>query len=1451
MEKTKPIIRDSITLRWGVNSVEQIPIPHLLKINKSSYNKLLQRFQSSRNKNTHNLNSVFKDFFGELYAGCAVGTATYNIEECLVDGKTYSAPIYVYLKNGVNNRRVYRYTLGNIPLLTKNGSFIINGVENTTVNQLVRDDGLYIKENTHVKKGIKIRGAHGRSIEIDIIRQTFIGRKLNNKNRGDLKQYQDIRVLLDSIYASFKDVAYAYTYTTLGYIYNTSSWHFVYNWSTASKYTYTSKYDNHTFNAVYGKKIDNEEYRNILNLRINNLFVNSLYQLNKKSYTLIDIYNKNGKSIFTPDNKCLYPVHLLRQLLFYIGLPLSSKHITEEICVYFSCLSYKYALQFYFIDIDEKGDYHKLSIKHIIASKKSKYILYYNNPTAWLIKEDKLLSTYKECVLNTVGRTRLNVLLDTYDGGKYLTIKDIVCIIRYLIQLDNTFIVDQDIVEQDLYYKRLHSIGEQLYMFIREALIANSRVVNNQIINTYNTENRRSMHKVMQSIKALEHVVGYLGSSSLCQYTEQANMLSYMTHGRKISLMGHGGLRNDNVSVELRDVHISNYGRICPIETPEGKSVGIVTSLSIYTRVNHHGQLETPYLYVINGVVTSIVHYLTALEENIYYIALSNQSLTKSSCFLEKEYVHCRYNNKAQIIVSTMINYMEISTKQLVSVSSSLVPFIEHNDANRALMGANMQRQAVPLDYIEPAITATGLEKAVLRDINLLFPNDNSMYIINANADNASYVSKNEYHCYFVQCFKNSKYTAQVSMCLPVKNRLTNQKTAHNIRVKGLPDNAYVEGYGITQEELALGNNILVAFTSMNGHTFEDSIVLSERLIRNNYLQSTHMEIYKAAETFENAGQEAIIKIEDTPNVDKDGIILRGAWVKKEDILICKEKRQLYSPKLDKLIVSDKSVRYKSKKRGFVVDRLKLFEKYEQSNDQYVVKDNKNDLHHLIKKYTHTYLISVYPYILYISRGKNTKNNIEYKYLLQDLISNIPIRYIWSISYYIVCCNIHYIYNTTKYNNKLPLSITSKLVYLLLKHEQVLRDTGSPLDIIRQLTMYNPFLYIDGYITNDKNRNTDINHVLHVPMPLRKCKLHKYYSIKHMFLVHMLERWMFLLLHKVSVYIKNERYIFDNSYNPYIYETIYVKEKISLKEDYCLKMVKVIVASTHPIQSGDKLTGRYGNKGVVSRVVNIEDMPFLRDGTPIDVILSPLGVSSRMNIGQLFENNIGFISAELGKHIQRLLYISNNNTYASMRDYVLNLYRNKKEYLLIQNMEKAKLSMLLYRLAHSVGITSQAFNNIHTEDIFLLSRRMGLSSTNQVNLFDGTTGEPLDNKVTTGYLYIMKLNHLVDHKIHGRSIGPYNVITQQASKGKSRNGGQRLGEMEVWALQAYGAAYTLQEMLTFKSDSTVARTNFLQRFIKGKPYRIDIPRTFKLLRDELRVLGMDLNFIVKSHEYKR
>ena len=837
---------------------------------------------------------------------------------------------------------------------------------------------------------------------------------------------------------------------------------------------------------------------------------------------------------------------------------------------------------------------------------------------------------------------------------------------------------------------------------------------------------------------------------------DQNNPLSEITHKRRLSALGPGGLSRDRAGFEVRDVHPTHYGRICPIETPEGPNIGLINSLSTYARINKYGFIECPYRKVIDGVVTSEVIYLSADEEGKYIIAEANAKVNDDGRFAE-ELIACRKAGDVVRAVPTDINLIDVSPKQLVSVATALIPFLENDDANRALMGSNMQRQGVPLLRSEAPLVGTGIEATVAKDSGatlvakydgVVDSVDANRIVIRSDDKNASNVGVEIYR---LQKFRRSN-----------QNTCINQVPLVKVGDKIKAGDIIADGPCTDMGELALGKNVLVAFMPWNGLNYEDAILLSERISRDDVLTSLHIEEFEVMARDTKLGQEEITR--DIPNVgeealrnlDEAGIVYIGAEVKAGDILVGKVTPKGESPvtpeeKLLRAIfgekasdVRDTSLRVQPGIEGVVVD-VHVFSRRGVEKDERALSIEQQEISQLAK----------------------------------DRDDEIAI---------------------------IRRSFDARLKSMLVG--QTVVDAPKGIDkkakLTEEMLALIPSSQWRKIVVKDEKAMTEIEEFT-AAFDERVAKVHKH---------------------------------FDNKV-----------EKVQRGDDLLpgvLKMVKVFIATKRKMQTGDKMAGRHGNKGTVSRVLPLQDMPYMEDGTPVDIVLNPLGVPSRMNVGQILETHLGWAAKELGKQLDELCeqYKKGEKTIDELNARLKEIYGEKQYKAEIETLNEADKMELVSNLKNGIPMATPVFDGANGEDINRMLELAGLPTSGQIDLYDGRTGEKFDRKVTVGIIYMIKLHHIVDEKMHARSVGPYSLVTQQPLGGKAQFGGQRFGEMEVWALQAYGAAYTLQEMLTVKSDDVNGRTKVYEAIIRGEDtFDTGVPESFNVLVKEIKSLCLNVEML--------
>ena len=848
----------------------------------------------------------------------------------------------------------------------------------------------------------------------------------------------------------------------------------------------------------------------------------------------------------------------------------------------------------------------------------------------------------------------------------------------------------------------------------------------------------------------------FFGSSQLSQFMDQNNPLSEVTHKRRVSALGPGGLTRERAGFEVRDVHPTHYGRVCTIETPEGPNIGLINSLAVYARTNSYGFLETPYRKVENGKVTDKVDYLSAIEEGDHVIAQANSPLDKQGAFIE-DFVSCRFRGESELRPAAEVGYMDVSPMQTVSVAAALVPFLEHDDANRALMGANMQRQAVPTLRSQTPLVGTGIERAVARDSGVIVTAKRGGEIEQVDAArivvrvNEEEVGDNDAG---VDIYTLTKYTRSN------QNTNLNQRPLVNVGDVVAKGDTLADGSSTDLGELALGQNMLIAFMPWNGYNFEDSILLSERVVQEDRYTSIHIEELSCIARDTKLGAEEITA--DIPNVgeqalarlDESGIVYIGAEVKAGDIMVGKvtpkgESQLTPEEKLLRAIfgekasdVKDSSLRVPPGMDGTVID-VQVF-----------TRDG-------------------------IEKDKRAKQieEMEVKRIRKDLDDQFR--------------------------------ILEGAIYNRMRTQLVGKSAMSGPGGLKRGTEITD-AYLDGLKKDD------------------------------WFKVNVKDEDVTEFLERAADQIKRHKEEFDKRFKE-------KQGKITQGDDLApgvLKMVKVFLAVKRRIQPGDKMAGRHGNKGVVSNVVPVQDMPFSADGTPVDIVLNPLGVPSRMNIGQILEVHLGWAAKGLGKKIQKMIEAQEKVT--EIRKFLDQIYNGQVsgavQHVDLKSLTDDEIRTLAHNLQEGVPMATPVFDGAEESEIKAMLKLADLPESGQTTLFDGRTGEAFDRPVTVGYMHYLKLNHLVDDKMHARSTGPYSLVTQQPLGGKAQFGGQRFGEMEVWALEAYGAAYTLQEMLTVKSDDVQGRNQMYKNIVDGNhEMTAGMPESFNVLVKEIRSLGIDID----------
>src|SRR6201991_3160168 len=950
--------------------------------------------------------------------------------------------------------------------------------------------------------------------------------------------------------------------------------------------------------------------------------------------------------------------------------------------------------------------------------------------------------------LSPVGRMKFNrrVGRDEITGSGVLSKEDIIEVMKTLIDIRNGNGHVDDIAH--LGNRRVRSVGEMAENAFRIGLVRVERAVKERLTIA---ESEPIMPQEMINAKPVAAAVKeFFGSSQLSQFMDQNNPLSEVTHKRRVSALGPGGLTRERAGFEVRDVHPTHYGRVCPIETPEGPNIGLINSLAVYARTNDYGFLETPYRRVSGGKVTDKIDYLSAIEEGQYVIAQANATLNEKGEFVD-DLISCRTQNEFTLSAPDKIHYMDVSPKQIVSVAASLIPFLEHDDANRALMGSNMQRQAVPTLRSETPLVGTGMERAVAIDSGVTVVArrggsvdsvDASRIVVRVNDEETSAAEAG------VDIYSMTKYTRSN------QNTCINQRPLVNAGDVIARGDVLADGPSTHLGELALGQNLLVAFMPWNGYNFEDSILISERVVEEDRFTTIHIEELTCVARDTKLGPEEITA--DIPNVgdaalaklDEAGIAFIGAEVRAGDILVGKvtpkgETQLTPEEKLLRAIfgekasdVKDTSLRVPPGMDGTVID-VRVFTRDGVEKDSRALSIEKAEIERVRKDFAD-----------------------QQRILEDDLFERVRQMLIGA--------------NAAGGPQKFKGAITDEYLQSVQREE-----------------------WFEIRLEDEEQNNN---------------------------------------LEQASERLKAQRKAFEKRLDD-------KKMKITAGDDLApgvLKMVKVYLAVKRRVQPGDKMAGRHGNKGVISSITPVEDMPYLADGTPVDIVLNPLGVPSRMNVGQVLETHLGWAAKGVGLKIGKMLEAQ--AALADLRGFIKQVYNEtggQKEHT--DDLNDQEIVELAKNLSNGVPMATPVFDGASEEEIKRLLSLADLPLNGQTHLFDGRTGERFERQVTVGYMYMLKLNHLVDDKMHARSTGPYSLVTQQPLGGKAQFGGQRFGEMEVWALEAYGAAYTLQEMLTVKSDDVAGRTKVYEAIVRGDDtFEAGIPESFNVLVKELRSLGLNV-----------
>ncbi len=1333
---------------------ESMEMPYLLSIQIDSYNQFLQVDRRLDTREEIGLHAAFRSVFPIIsYSGSAaleyvdyrLGEPAFDVKECVLRGITYAAPLRVKVRliiydkdssskavKDVKEQEVY---MGEIPLMTGNGTFVINGTERVVVSQLHRSPGVFFD---HDRGKTHSSGKLLYSARVIPYRGSWLDFEFDPKDcvfvRIDRRRKLPATILLRALGYSSEEI--------LDMFFDVNVFHVKKDGFSVDLIPERMRGDVATFDIMDKKgEVIVEVGRRITARHVRLLEQSGLKRLDVPREYLIDrviakdVVDESTGEILIPCNS-LISDEVLDKLL-EIG-------VSEIPTLYTNDLDCgPYVSETLRIDptsnrLEALVEIYRMMRPGEPPTKEAAENLFNN-----------LFFSSERYDLSAVGRMKFNRRLGREDiiGEGTLTDDDIIDVLRTLVEIRNGKGSVDDI--DHLGNRRVRSVGEMAENQFRVGLIRVERAVKERLSLA---ESEGLMPQDMINAKPVAAAIKeFFGSSQLSQFMDQNNPLSEVTHKRRVSALGPGGLTRERAGFEVRDVHPTHYGRVCPIETPEGPNIGLINSLAAYARTNEYGFLETPYRRVIDGKVTDQIEYLSAIDEAEYVIAQASAPLTEAGAFAE-ELVDVRHQNEFQKTAAENVDYMDVSPKQVVSVAASLIPFLEHDDANRALMGSNMQRQAVPTLRAEKPLVGTGMERHVARD--------SGVCVIASRGGTVDSVDAGRI-VVRVSDAETEAGEAGVDIYNLTKFTRSNQNTCINQRPLVKPGDVIArgdilaDGPSCDMGELALGQNMRIAFMPWNGYNYEDSILVSERVVQEDRFTSIHIQELTCIARDTKLGPEEITC--DIPNVgegalaklDESGIVYIGAEVGAGDILVGKvtpkgETQLTPEEKLLRAIfgekasdVKDTSLRVPSSVKGTVID-VQVFTRDGVEKDQ---------------------------------RAKD----IEQSQLAQ-IRKDLDDEY----------------------------RIVEAATYERLRKALVGQQAASAPDKSKGLKLDDE--YLNGLSRDD------------------------------WFKIRMSDDALNTQLERAEAQLRARKESLDATYAD-------KRSKLESGDDLApgvLKIVKVYLAIKRRIQPGDKMAGRHGNKGVISVIMPVEDMPFDENGEPVDVVLNPLGVPSRMNVGQVLETHLGWAAKGIGNRINEML--ATQRAIGELRGFLEQCYNGVGEGREnLSSFSDAEIVELARNLVGGLPIATPVFDGANEAEIKSLLELAGLPTGGQSILYNGRTGEKFDRPVTVGYMYMLKLNHLVDDKMHARSTGSYSLVTQQPLGGKAQFGGQRFGEMEVWALEAYGAAYTLQEMLTVKSDDVSGRTKMYKNIVDGD-YQMEpgMPESFNVLVKEIRSLGIDM-----------
>jgi DNA-directed RNA polymerase subunit beta len=1348
---------------------EVADMPNLIEVQKASYDQFLMVDEPLGGRSDEGLQAVFKsvfpisDFSGSAmleFVSYEFELPKFDVEECRQRDLTYAAPLKVTLRlivfdidedtgaksiKDIKEQNVY---MGDMPLMTDNGTFIVNGTERVIVSQMHRSPGVFFdhdKGKSHSSGKLlfaaRVIPYRGSWLDIEFDAKDIVHARIDRRRKIPASS------LLMALGMDAEEILSTF-YTHSIYARDGDGWRIPFQPETLKGQKATTDMidaDSGEVVVEAGKKLTPRLLKQLTEKGVK--FIKATDDDLVGSYLAEDIVNPETGEVYLEAGD---------ELEFAVDAKSGERKGN-------------------LVDLIEAGydEIKVLDIDHINVGAYIRNTLAADKNTS---RQEALFDIYRvmrpgepptmdsaEAMFNSlffdserydlsaVGRVKMNMRLDldAEDTVRVLRKEDIIAVVRTLVSLRDGKGEIDDI--DNLGNRRVRSVGELMENQYRLGLLRMERAIKERMssieIDTVMPQD------LINAKPAAAAVREFFGSSQLSQFMDQVNPLSEITHKRRLSALGPGGLTRERAGFEVRDVHPTHYGRICPIETPEGPNIGLINSLATFARVNKYGFIESPYRKIADGKVTKEVIYLSAMEEAKYFVAQANAELSEDGQLVD-EFVVCRHSGDVMITPRENIDLMDVSPRQLVSVAAALIPFLENDDANRALMGSNMQRQAVPLVRAEAPFVGTGMEPVVARDSGAAIAArrggvvdqvDATRIVIRATEDLEA--SRSGVDIYRLQKFQRSN-----------QNTCINQRplvTVGDVLNKG---DIIADGPSTDLGDLALGRNVLVAFMPWNGYNYEDSILLSERIVSDDVFTSIHIDEFEVMARDTKLGPEEITR--DIPNVseealrnlDEAGIVYIGAEVAPGDILVGKITPKGESPMTpeEKLLraifgekasdVRDTSMRMPPGTYGTIVE-VRVFNRHGVEKDERAMAIEREEIERLAK-------------------DRDDEQAI------------------------------------------LDRNVYGRLSDMLAGKTSIAGPKGFK-----------------------KGAEVNAESIAEYPRS---------------------QWWTFAVEdEKLQGEIEALRAQYDDSKKLLESRFMDKVEKVQRGDELppgVMKMVKVFVAVKRKIQPGDKMAGRHGNKGVVSRILPCEDMPFLEDGTHVDIVLNPLGVPSRMNVGQILETHLGWACAGMGKQIGAMLDAYNEGgDIQPLRDTIDSVIGTGPKGEPIKQYDDPSIVRLAEQTRRGVSIATPVFDGAVEADINVMLEQAGLNVSGQSTLYDGRTGETFDRPVTVGYIYMLKLNHLVDDKIHARSIGPYSLVTQQPLGGKAQFGGQRFGEMEVWALEAYGAAYTLQEMLTVKSDDVAGRTKVYEAIVRGDDtFEAGIPESFNVLVKEMRSLGLNV-----------